>query len=232
MRLYDWGWNWDGAIEQNRSVLLRVLMGLFALARISSPGGTGAMLPRYIRSYIIRLLRPAESAGRRLIVLYSLVHALKVPVLAKRASPVLSGSILAGDGKGPAVFPLRDVRKCFDRPARRKGRKPIPRLTIIGLTERIIEEIPVILPEDELDAKSLFRRMDALKRALDDLPKEAKRLMGVEARREMAPPGPGRRPALRLGLPPGHRQRQIHEVDEVLAETRLLVRYALTPAPS
>lgn len=232
MRLYDWGWNWEGAIEQNRNVLLRVLMGLFALARISSPAGSEAVLPRYIRSYIIKLLRPAESAGRRLIVLYSLVHALKVPAMAKRASIPLKGLIVAGEGERPAIFPLRDVRKCFDRPARRKGRKPIPRLTIIGLTERVVEEIPVISPDDELDAKSLFRRMDALKRALDDLPKEAKRLMRFEARREMAPPGPGSRPALRLGFPPGHRQRHIHEVDEVLAETRLLVRYALTPAPS
>ena len=87
MKLYDWGWNWDGAIEQNRSVLLRVLMGLFALARISSPGGTGAVLPRFIRSYIIRLLRPAESAGRRLIVLYAMVHGLKVPVLQSAHHP-------------------------------------------------------------------------------------------------------------------------------------------------
>ena len=207
-------------------------MGLFALARISSPVGAGAVLPRYIRSYIIKLLRPAESAGRRLIVLYSLVHALKVPALAKRASSVLKGPIVAGDREQPPVFPLRDVRKCFDRPTRWRGRKPIPRLTIIGLTERVVEEIPVILPEDELDAKSLFRRTKALKRVLDDLPKEAKRLMRFEARREMAPPGPGRRPALRLGFPPGHRQRRIHEVDEVLAETRLLIRYALKPAPS
>jgi len=72
--MYDWGWNWDGAIERNRGVLLRVLMGLFALVRISASGGAHEKLPRHVRSYIIKLLRPAESAGRRLIVLYSLVH--------------------------------------------------------------------------------------------------------------------------------------------------------------
>lgn len=230
--MYDWGWDWDCAIERNRGLLLRLLLSLFALARIASPDGSGDVLPRRLRSYIVKLLRPAESAGRRLVVLYSVVHALKVPALPDRSRGGPLQPIVPKDVLRAPSFPLRDVRKRFDRVTRHRGRKPLPHLTIIGLTERVVEEVPEIGADDPLDAKRLLRRMAALKNALDDLPKQAKRLMRFEARRLVAPPGPKCVPALRYGTPPGHRKRPIHPVDEILAECALLYRYALKPPPS
>ena len=61
------------------------------------------------------------------------------------------------------------------------------------------------------------------KRALEDLPHQAWRLARWRAR-----PVAERRPQLatplRVGRPPGFRQRQSHEVDEILAECHWLAR--------
>ena len=67
-----------------------------------------------------------------------------------------------------------------------------------------------------MNAARLMRRMLALKLALEDIPAQALRLAREMAKRAKAPPGPGRVPPLRGGLPPGHRKRHIHEVDDLL----------------
>ena len=80
-------------------------------------------------------------------------------------------------------------------------------------------------PEEEEGAQSLFRRMNALMAALQDLDGQALRMAKLLTRIErhnaqaekpiLAP--------LRPGLPPGHRQRQKHEVDDVLKEMHQLI---------
>ena len=61
----------------------------------------------------------------------------------------------------------------------------------------------------------------AIKGALENLPRQAKRLARWQAR-----PMEARRPRLatplRPGRPPGHRKRQTHEVDEILKECHWL----------
>lgn len=70
----------------------------------------------------------------------------------------------------------------------------------------------------------LFRRLDALQHALDDLPGQAKRMLCLMARRKKAPPGPGCVPPLRPGWPPGYRQRHVHPVDQILQDCHAFAR--------
>ncbi|MFZ2101519.1 MAG: hypothetical protein WAU86_13235, partial [Oricola sp.] len=60
--------NWPVAIERNREALLRIVAMLFAIAGLDENTAT-ATLPRHLRFYLIRILRPAESAVRRLVII-------------------------------------------------------------------------------------------------------------------------------------------------------------------
>jgi hypothetical protein len=76
---------------------------------------------------------------------------------------------------------------------------------------------PVSPPDGLVNAARLSRRLQALKLALEDLPRQAKRLVRLQERRK-ASPWPKSTMPLRPGHPPGHRRKPIHEVDEVLTE--------------
>ncbi|HUR43994.1 MAG TPA: hypothetical protein VMZ01_07830, partial [Aestuariivirga sp.] len=88
-------------------------------------------------------------------------------------------------------------------------------------------------PSDDgrIDASRLFRRLDALKLALDDLPRQARRLARARARREKAPHSRFKSP-LRPGRPPGHCKIPVHDVDYVLAECHGLACHAMAPDTS
>ena len=69
----------------------------------------------------------------------------------------------------------------------------------------------------------LFTRLRALRAALQDIPRQARRLARWEARqalarREKRPLRPRRMSIIRPGLPPGWRERRVHDVDDVLRE--------------
>ena len=57
--------DWNGAIEKNRDALKRILATLVAMVQIA---GGSSTLPRHLYRAVLRLLRPAESAARRLII--------------------------------------------------------------------------------------------------------------------------------------------------------------------
>ncbi|WP_223385569.1 hypothetical protein, partial [Oricola cellulosilytica] len=59
--------DWEGAIAQNRADLERIVAALFALAGLIGVTAV-ATLPRSVHGQILIVLRPAESAVRRLIV--------------------------------------------------------------------------------------------------------------------------------------------------------------------
>ena len=84
-------------------------------------------------------------------------------------------------------------------------------------------------PSDGLaNAERLTRRLQALKLALEDLPRQAKRLARWQQRRKHAPDHKFMSP-LRPGRPPGYRRKPIHEVDEVLIECDGLAWEAMKP---
>jgi hypothetical protein len=80
-------------------------------------------------------------------------------------------------------------------------------------------------------AARLTRRLQALKLALDDLPRQARRLARWRVRREKAQ-SPKFKSPLRPGHPPGHRRKPVHEVDEVLIECHGLACDAMKPDTS
>jgi hypothetical protein len=78
-------------------------------------------------------------------------------------------------------------------------------------------------PDGQVDAARLSARLEALKRALDDLPRQARRLVRARARRDKV----ARlqlQSVMRPGRPPGYRKVPTHDVDHVLAECHWLAR--------
>ncbi|WP_210326066.1 hypothetical protein [Oricola nitratireducens] len=252
--------NWDRAIERNRDALLRVVAMLFALAGLDENAAT-ATLPRRLRSRLIRILRPAESATRRLIVIASRGLAVEIPRSASRAGRKFAwadskrcatGWVIIGppgdpvENPGPPsakttaaipAFPLLDPRKRFDV-TRRRYATTIPRVRSlcddwsvpVYMRRPEPSAKPVPTPDDEIDATRLCRRLISLKRALDDLDGQAKRLARWKAKRDLPSSsgltrGPNRSPRfnpMRPGRPPGYRKRVFHEVDEILRECHAL----------
>ncbi|MFO0991483.1 MAG: hypothetical protein U1E67_06080 [Hyphomicrobiales bacterium] len=79
-----------------------------------------------------------------------------------------------------------------------------------------------------VSAKHLVRRLVAVLDAVQDIPRHAMRLARWDAK-----PFDERRPErsgpLRSGRPPGYRQRNIHEVDQILKDCDWLARLGNPP---
>ncbi|HUQ36314.1 MAG TPA: hypothetical protein VM144_08055, partial [Aestuariivirga sp.] len=91
--------------------------------------------------------------------------------------------------------------------------------------------VPPPPPDGLVNAGRLSRRLQALKLALDDLPRQARRMARWRMRRENMP-SPKFKSPLRPGPPPGHRKRQIHPIDEILANCHWLAWEAMKPDTS
>ena len=217
------------AFEENRAAIAHILAGLFAMLGLAG-GAPPARIPRRLLAVLIRLLRPAESAARRLIVL--LARGLVAKERPPRAMP--AGLAMSHGAKRGACFKLFDPRQRFS-PARERhpANELLPRLTIFGRDEtRVIALYRERPPrEDGVTAAHVARRLQALKSALDNLPAEAKRLASALARRANVPRLRFRTP-LRPGHPPGYRRKPTHEVDELLKQCHWLARETLAPNTS
>ena len=137
-------------------------------------------------------------------------------------------------------FQLFDPRRRIEahpRPGHSRGlsRASISSTTIPGLVALFPAPRPVVEPPPPPDglvnATRLHRRLQALKSALEDLPRQAKRLVRLQERRK-ASPWPKSTSPLRPGHPPGYRRKPIHEVDEVLVDCDWLAWEAMKPDTS
>jgi hypothetical protein len=72
-----------------------------------------------------------------------------------------------------------------------------------------------------IDVRPLTRRLDALKLALADVPRQARRLVRFRAKHHRS------RSPLRPGPPPGHRVTPVLDIDFILRECHGLARDAL-----
>jgi hypothetical protein len=183
---------------------------------------------------ILRLLRPAEAAARRLIVVAA--RGIEVEAPRRRADKALTaierlqaaGLLVIREGVNlglarawsepqPAAepqpvksrlpaFPLVDPLRRFDTKSWH-GQRPFPR-----------DGFEPAGADEEVNAARLCRRLQALKHALDDLPGQAHRLARRRARRDAGRLCSTRFPPIRPGHPPGHRKRPFHAVDDVLRE--------------
>jgi hypothetical protein len=194
-----------------------------------------ARLPRPLHRAVLRVLRPAESAVRRLIVIAA--RGLKVKPAPSRPMP--QGPIERG-GRQRLAFRLFDPRKRFAPQHREAGPRAQPRIHIFGSDPRVTALWPAPAPRavaaappdnGHIDASRLCLRLEALKLALDDLPRQARRLVRLRAKREKLPSLRFKSP-LRPGRPPGHRRIPVHEVDHLLAECHGLARDAMAPDTS
>jgi hypothetical protein len=200
------------AIEKNREALKRIVAALVAMVG----GDVPATLPRHLHRAVLRLLRPAESAARRLVIALArgLAHP---PALRPRSSGPTKArkttSLLVRDGVGtgivlrpgatvpahlahlvsskpaprPLSFPLLDPLPRWRARRRWHPAAGVPSISLAGVTERLA--VPAWrppLPDDPLDAGRLARRLAALAGALDDLPGQARRFARWKARRDRA----------------------------------------------
>jgi hypothetical protein len=227
--------DWAFAIERNREPLLRIVAALFGMIGLTQDGAV-ERLSRPLYRAVLRVLRPAEAAVRRLII----VAARDIVVKPGQARPAPAGLAISGKGQGRASFRLFDPRRPFDEGHGRRhtGARLEPRIRCIEVA--FDPRIPLFrqpqpapaapaskeddtVADGTVNAVPLCRRLTAIKLALDDLPRQARRLARWRAR-----PIEARRPRLatplRLGPPPGRRKRQTHEVDEILTECHWLAR--------
>jgi hypothetical protein len=214
--------NWEQAIERQREALTRIIAALFAMLGLAE-GGSLSRLPLPHYRAVLRVLYPAESAVRRLIVVVA--RGLNVKLPGRRPLPQSLKSLRRKQA-GRASFQLCDPRHSFNSEPRRSGPVFEPRIhaffggelvTILGRSPMQ----PVPQEDANIDATRLARRLSAIKSALENLPREARRLARWQARRAAMPPEKFRK-AIRPGRPPGHRKQSLHEVDEVLKDCHWL----------
>lgn len=215
--------DWARAIRRNRDQLRQIVLALFALAGMRV-GGSLFTLRRSVMGAIMLVLRPAESAVRRLIVIAAQDLAVQPRPLAgpkageTGSSPWAVPGIAGRRGLFPPTpaFKLFDPLKVFDpesiwdaEPVWQSGYGLAPSFTCNSEN-----------PDHLLDATLLGQRLNALIRAIDNLPHQARRLARWQAKRDerLKVCKPTRISPLRPGLPPGWRERKIHEIDVVLRE--------------
>lgn len=248
--------DWNRVIERNREALKRVLAALVAMAALAG----AKTLTRHRHRAILRLLRPAESAARRLIIVAARgLEVVSPPVrrydLRKRKpAPTLlrgrigTGIVLPRGGPVPAALahlvsiaaPRPFAFRLTDpphRPSRPDKVRPhlVPRISGTDFWSRLSPIPDPPSSDDPIDATRLRLRLAALALALDDLPGRARRFARLKARSDRAAAmGKHRRPPLRIGPAYGRRRpssrRRPHEVDDVLREVHHFAWLALNPA--
>ena len=235
--------DWDLVIKRNSKALKGIIEVLFALLGIDG-SEAASRIPRSLHSAVLGVLRPAESAVRRLIV----IAARGVVVKLAPSRPMPAGKVIGkGGGSRSPSFQLFDPRKRFKPVGAMKSTWIMPRIHVISPPDPTVASIfaaraarasspaPAAAPAPPSDglvnAGRLTRRLQALKLALEDLPRQARRLARLLARREKVPTLKFKSP-LRPGRAPGSRKKPTHQVDEVLTECHWLAWEALKPYTS
>jgi hypothetical protein len=231
--------DWPLAIARNRAALLAVVAAIVAMLG----GREGGLVARHLRNAALSLLRPAESAARRLIVIAARGLSAK-----PRPAPVWRIAADAAPGPHDAGAPRRRRAPAFRLFDRAKRFRPLLRPLKPAGIPRIRAfwgpaappTAPIVAspaaarrpadPDAPVDITLLRLRLGALERALSDLPHQARRLARWRARRKPGQGGshsgsPGS--PLRLGHPPGHRARSGRDIDRVLRDCHLLALDAL-----
>jgi hypothetical protein len=225
--------DWALAIERNRQPLLRIVAVLYGMIGLGEGRGV-ARVSRPVYRAVLAVLRPAEAAVRRLIVVAARGIVIK---LQKRRLAPMGRIISSGTARGRVSFQLFDpprvLAKAHDhRGAAGKGEPRIrvidavfdPRIPLFRPSSQAVPEAAAQDEDQSVNAGPLCRRLAAIRIALEDLPRQARRYARWQAR----PPEtrrPRRAASLRTGPPPGLCRRPVHEVAEILAECHWLARH-------
>lgn len=206
--------DWARAVDINRIALTRVVAEIFALVG----GGRLERLHQALYVAATRLLRPAESALRRLIIIAARGLGVKPSV----SRPFPKGIVIKASTSEKISFPLFDARKSFDF-----GEPDNPLFVMVKTYSKNPYNPfelnqwrqPESAPRDY--ARSLSRRLAAVKQALETLPRQASRMARWLAKHK-AMNSPKFKSPLRPGHPPGHRGKPNLEIDLVLTECHAL----------
>jgi hypothetical protein len=189
--------DWGPVVGKNLKALRRVLVMLVALAQFNGLGhgntaGHGpATLPRHLHRFVLRLLRPAEAAARRLIIVAARGLAVEFtphpPRGPKAERQAQTGSVFDHVNSRIVSALLAISTPSAVEKQRRKPVQSLPMLDpLIRLRNRRPPATPAAAsaPDDPLDASRLHRRIAALGHALDDLPAQAQRMARWLAQRD------------------------------------------------
>jgi pimeloyl-ACP methyl ester carboxylesterase len=213
-------WSWDAIIARNTGLLKPIVVALFVLI-----DGAARLSPGVYRR-VLRVLRPAESAVRRLIVIAA-INVVAKPLVVK---PGPAGPIIANKGgTSHCSFKLFDPRKRFPMfQQRRRVAKVVPRFYLSSYDPRVAAIFaarqraaspppapPQPVSDGLVDAARITRRLQALTSALDDLPRQAKRLARWRLRR-LSKPHLRKMDVMRYGRAPGYRKQKTREIDTIL----------------
>jgi hypothetical protein len=221
--------DWAKAIQRNSEALRGIIEALFAMLGLAAEA-TVTRISQPLHTAVLRILRPAESAVRRLIV----IAARGLVVKTAPSRPMPAGPIGKGGGHSRPSFQIFDPRKNFAKRRRRTFARIGPRIHVFRSETWMAPQPaaePAPPPDNLVDAARLARRLEALKLALDDLPRQARRLARWRMKREQAK-APTFTSPLRPGRPPGSRRKPDHKIDDVLAECHWLAFDAMRPDTS
>ncbi len=223
--------DWDLAIKRNSEALIEIVADLFAMLGIVALTDTVSRLSWPTYRAVLCILRPAESALRRLIV----VAARGLVVRPAVSRPKQAGAVKTRkSGNSRPSFQLFDPEKRIMLPPLHKRRtRNLGRIHMFNADNELVTVWPPPRPTPSpaprpppaadglVNAKSLIRRLEALESALADLPRQARRLVRWRMRQEKSP-NPSFKSPIRPGHPPGYRRRNTHEVDGLLSECHWL----------
>jgi hypothetical protein len=209
--------DWQLAITRNREALAAIIIALMKSLGLVD-GGQLTTLPRLLYNKSLLILRQAESAVRRLIVIAAHEMSLRGLAPRKPRATTTNFSLLPqrSEDKIPTfnlIDPLKDLHS------------EAPEFDIYDVTS--LPNVPVNDPAP-VPAAALGLRLLALKHALATIPNQAKRLTRWYAARDAARKQmqPHRLSPMRPGPAPAARKRGRTEMDTILRECHLLARYA------
>jgi hypothetical protein len=224
--------NWPLALHLNQTALARIIATLVAVLD-DYAGAT--LIPVYVHRAVTRILHPAESAVRRLIVIAAYKVTDKPPPGKENPpSPWPKDRVIARSAtrkRRPSfrlfepVAPLREFKT-----APSFNPKNLPGIRLIEIDPRLpaifrpsaATQKPAI-PDGFISIRNISARLAAVKFAIDNIPREARRLMRSIA----ADKSEFKRLIIRPGAPPGRRKKPKEDIDHVLTECHALARQAL-----
>lgn len=209
--------DWQRAIEINHAALLRILNALVHTLGLTN-GGMLTTLPYRLYRKALLIIRPAESALRRLIMLAAHEMELRGVKYAPRGALAQRSGMrelirlkTRDEGRRLPSFNLIDPLKSFDGEA--------PDFASFGATfsdENSDEQAPY----DRVDAAALGRRLLVLIKALASIPHQARQLRRWYVQRNIAyaQNKPHRFSPLHPGPALAYRKSHRHEIEAILLE--------------
>ena len=209
-------------------------------------GGAVERLSKPLYRIVLGILRPAESAVRRLIIVAArdivVEPSPKRPVRQGVKSPAKAAKAKASQAQTPRVLPIVRPAQAISIaawPLQKDAPRPSPAsmssISIRGFPCSSVRQQPPRAPrrplptwkrrvdDDTVNARHLFRRLAAIRMRCKTSRARRMRLARWRAR-PVEERRPQRSSPFRPGRPPGFRQRPKHEVDEILKECHWLAR--------